>query len=107
MFWGSVGLLANCIVIATLTITLSPPIATRYARMVFLFWLALTLYSLAQGDALPWWALPFAPLSASYSLSSAGFSSQAIVGLVGAAVYVVGLTALAQWWMARRDLALQ
>lgn len=105
MFWGSLGLLANCTVLAVATITLSPPIATRYARIVFLFWLALALYSFTQGNALPGLRLPLIPLSDSYTLASAGFSLQALFGLAGAAVYVVALAALAQWWMARRDLA--
>ncbi|MGH7085067.1 MAG: hypothetical protein ACREFN_08770 [Acetobacteraceae bacterium] len=106
MFWGSVGLLANCIILAALTVTLSPPIATRFAQMAFLFWLALTLFSTSQGDILPWLALPLAPLAACYTLTTSGFSGQALLALVGAAVYVVGLTALAQAWMARRDLLL-
>lgn len=106
LFWGSVGLLANCIVLAALTITLSPPIATRYARMVFLFWLALTLYSFTQGNVVSWLAVPLVPLSAAYTLAAAGFSFQAFVALTGAAIYLVCLTVLAQWWMARRDLSL-
>lgn len=106
MFWGSVGLLDNCVVLSTLTITLSPPMATRYARIVFLFWLALTLYSFTQGNALPDLRLPLVPLADSYTLTTAGLSLQALVSLAGSAVYIVGLAALAQWWLARRDLVL-
>src|SRR5436305_14676826 len=42
---GAVGLLANCVVIATLIVTFSAPIATRRARIILLVWFAAVLYS--------------------------------------------------------------
>src|SRR6266567_3940308 len=45
MLVGSVGLLANCIVISTLVVVFSAPIATRLARIALLAWFAAVLYS--------------------------------------------------------------
>jgi hypothetical protein len=44
---GALGLLVNCIVLSTLTVVLSVPIATRRIQIVFLVWLAAVLYSIA------------------------------------------------------------
>src|SRR5579885_3329914 len=40
---GSLGAVANCLVISTLNVALSPPIATRLTRIGFLAWLVVAL----------------------------------------------------------------
>ena len=108
---GSLGAVANCLVIATLVVTLSPPMATRLTRILFLAWLVLAfaplpgigwlaaLFSLAR--------LPLLPLAANI-----GLGTTPNLGLVGfwplpvAALYVVGLTLAADFLLARRDLIL-
>src|SRR5260370_1268372 len=42
---GAIGLLVNCIIISTLTVVLSVPVATRRIQIVFLIWLVTVLYS--------------------------------------------------------------
>ncbi|HEU5230871.1 MAG TPA: hypothetical protein VFU49_23820, partial [Ktedonobacteraceae bacterium] len=68
MLSGSLGLLLNCIVLSTLTVVLSIPIATRRIQIVFLAWLVAVLYSntnptlVAQYLAVT--RLPLAPFAA-------------------------------------------
>ncbi len=108
---GSFGAVMNCLVVSTLVVTLSPPIATRLARIGFLAWLVLafaplpgidwlaTLFSLAR--------LPLLPLAASI-----GLGTTPNLGLLGfwplpvEALYIVGLTLIADVLLARRDLIL-
>lgn len=104
---GTIGLLANCVVLAALTVTLSPPIATRTVRIVFLLWLALALYSFQSGIAPAWVHLPLVPLGACYTFgASATIGWSGCWALLVAAGYVAGLTLLAQFWLARHDLLL-
>jgi hypothetical protein len=93
-------LIVNCIVLSTLTVVLSVPIATRRIQIVFLAWLAAVLYSNSNfgpvASALAVTRIPLAPLAACF-----GFGTTGIVGWYGvlmvivAVGYVVGLTLLA------------
>jgi hypothetical protein len=108
---GSFGAVINCLVVSTLVVTLSPPMATRLMRICFLGWLVLafaplpgidwlaTLFSLAR--------LPLLPLSASIGLGTtpnlgvAGFWP-----LLVEALYILALARIADFLLTRRDLIL-
>jgi hypothetical protein len=108
---GSFGTLANCVALCALTVALSPPLATRLQRIIFLAWLVLaltppldlgplpTLLAIARG--------PMLPLAACYTLGGPpGFNLVAIWAVPLVAVYTIALTLLAGFWLARRDLIL-
>ncbi len=108
---GSLGLLANSILVSTLVVALSPPIATRLIRIVFLLWLVIALTPLPGVD---WLAtllsvirLPLLPaalcigLGTTPNLSLASFWPLAVVALL-----IVGLALLADVLLKRRDLIL-
>lgn len=108
---GALGLVANCIVISTLVVTFSAPIATRLARILLLAWVAAVLYSnTALGPVaavLSITRIPLMPLAACYNLGANGsIGWPGLLALLIAAAYVVGLTLLAEYWMSRRDLIL-
>jgi len=109
---GAVGLLVNCIILSTLTVVLSVPVATRRIQIVFLLWLAAVLYSNSNpGNVavfLTATRIPLAPLAACYNFGVTGtISWYGLLMFVLAVGYVVGLTLLAGFWLARRDLLLQ
>ncbi|HLI90942.1 MAG TPA: hypothetical protein VKV37_19790 [Ktedonobacteraceae bacterium] len=111
MLPGAIGLLLNCMILSTLTVALSTPIATRRIQIIFLAWLAGILYSNTNPGIVAQYLtvlrIPLAPLSASY-----GFGQGTAIDLYGAAMlllaagYIVGLTLLADFWLRRRDLIL-
>jgi hypothetical protein len=112
MVVGSIGLLANCILISTLMVTFSAPIATRLARIVLLAWLAVMLYSNSTigpvAGILSVTRIPLIPLTICYDFGTThqiGWSG--FVGLVIMVLCIVGLTLLAEYWMRKRDLMLQ
>jgi hypothetical protein len=112
MLVGSVGLLANCIVISTLVVVFSAPIATRLARIALLAWFAAMLYSnTSPGPLAPFLSisrLPLIPMTACFNLGAAGsIGWSGVAALLIMASYVVGLTMLGEYWMSRRDLILQ
>jgi hypothetical protein len=109
---GSIGLLVICILISTLVVAFSAPIATRLARIVLLAWLAAVLYSNSSiGPVVSLVSItriPLIPLSISYGFSATGVIGwSGLAGLAMMALYIVGLTLLAEHWMKRRDLILQ
>jgi len=109
---GAIGLLANCIIISTLTVALSVPVATRRVQIVFLAWLVAVLYSNSNlGPVAGFLAvsrIPLAPLAACYNFGATGTMSWYDLLMLALAVgYVVGLALLAEFWLARRDLLLQ
>src|SRR5215467_3476022 len=109
---GAIGLLANCIIISTLTVVLSRPVATRRVQIVFLAWLVAVLYSNSNlGPVAGFLAvsrIPLAPLAACYNLGATmSWYGLLMLALALAAGYVMGLTLLAEFWLARRDLLLQ
>ncbi len=108
---GSLGVVANCLVVSTLVVTLSPPAAPRLARICFLFWLVIAL---APPPGIDWLAalfslarLPFLPLATSLSLGTTPH-----LGLAGfwplpvEALYIIGLALAADFLLKRRDLIL-
>jgi hypothetical protein len=112
MSMGAVGLLANCMVISTLIVTFSAPIATRRARIILLLWFAAVLYSNTSlgpvAAVLAVTRIPLIPLAMCYNFGATGTIGWAGIGaLLMMAVYIVGLTLLAEYWMRRRDLLLQ
>ncbi len=112
MLVGSVGLLANCIVISTLVVVFSAPIATRLARIALLAWFAAVLYSNTSPGPLASFLsisrLPLIPMTVCFNFGAAGsIGWLGVAALLIMALYVVGLTMLGEYWLASRDLILQ
>src|SRR5260370_42015342 len=108
---GALGLLVNCIILSTLTVVLSVPVATRRGQIVFLAWLVAVLYSNSNlGPAAGFLAvsrIPLAPLAACYNLGATGTMRwNGLLMLALAAGCVVGLAQWAALWLARRELQL-
>lgn len=113
LFWGAVGILPNTILVATLTISLCSPIATRIKRIYFLAWLALVLFSFKPIIAIPSWLetilsisqIPLWAVAECYTLSvtgSADFAS--LIGLLLVACYCVLIAFVAGYWLEKREL---
>lgn len=108
---GGLGILANSVVIAALTLALCPPIATRAIRLFFLAWLVAALTSPLSAGALAtalqvarW---PILPLAAASNLGIAPHLAwYDLWPLPLLALYLVGLVWLAGRWLARRDMIL-
>lgn len=106
---GMLGLLANCALIAVVTVLLSPPIATRLNQIVFLFWLVLALSSYTN---LGWVSTAFAVARLPLLLVVAcyDFGSKGVMDWLGSLAFaltlaaIVALAWLAQWQFSRRDL---
>lgn len=110
--FGSMGLLANCLVLVALTAALSSPMSTRVELIGFLAWLVLALSSYASaGPFAPLLTvarLPLLPVVACLNLGIGGsLSWQEVAALLAQAGYVAGLVYFAQWQLVRRDLLLQ
>lgn len=111
MLPGSLGLLLNCIVLSTLTVVLSIPIATRRIQIVFLAWLVVVLYSntnptlIAQYLAVT--RLPLAPFAACHNFGALGtIDGYGLIMVIVEVGYIVGLTLVANFWLSKRDLIL-
>ena len=110
LFSGSLGLIAGCIVLAALTLALSPAFAPRPARLLGLAWLVAALYSYSAAGWLAALLFPFHlplwPIFAGYAMGMTG--SVGIGGLLALAcdaAAVVGLALLADSWRRRLDTA--
>ncbi|HEY7125266.1 MAG TPA: hypothetical protein VH540_15035 [Ktedonobacterales bacterium] len=108
---GGLGMLANSVVVSTLTLALCSPMATRTIRMIFLVWLVAALASpLSAGifeatlRVARWPILPLAAASTLGTLHSLAWYD--LWPLPVLALYVLGLAWLAERWLARRDLIL-
>lgn len=104
---GALGLLANCMLIAAVTLALASPIATQLKRVVFLAWLVAALYSYSYGDrlatVLAFTRIPLMPFSLTYALSVTGqIGSDGLLGLLVELAYIAGLIFLADHWLAGR-----
>ncbi len=111
MLPGALGLLLNCIVLSTLTVVLSTPIATRRIQIVFLAWLAVVLYANGSPTLLAQYlsiaSLPLAPFAACHSFGSTGIiDGYGLIMVILEIGYIVGLTLLAGFWLRKRDLIL-
>ena len=106
---GMLGLLANCALIAGVTVLLSSPIATRLNQIVFLFWLVLALSSYTN---LGWVSTIFsvARLPLLLVVACYDFGSKGVMNWLGALAFaltlvcIVALAWLAEWQFSRRDL---
>jgi hypothetical protein len=106
---GMLGLVANCALIAAVTVVLSPPIATRFNQIVFLFWLVLALSSYTN---LGWISTVFsvARLPLLLVVACYNFGSKGVMDWLGALAFaltlaaIVALTWLAEYQFSRRDL---
>lgn len=112
MLPGALGLLVNCMVISTLVVVFSAPIATRRARILLFVWFAAVLYSNTSpgpvAAILGIVRLPLLPLAICYGFGTTqSIDWSGIAALMMSAVYVVGLTLLGEYWLKRRDLILQ
>ena len=104
---GLVGLLANTVLVAAVTVALAPPLGTQAARLVFLAWLCLALYSYIAtdflGSVLTVVRLPLLPFAAGYSFGQSGVIGAAGVLALGVeAAYIGALIALAPRWVPLR-----
>lgn len=109
MTLGSIGLLINCWILAVLTVLLFRPIATRRIQIVFLTWFALVLYTNTSVNIVAayfsWVRIPLAPLAACYNFGTIGATdSYGVVMFLLAIGYIVGLTALVEFLLRKRDL---
>lgn len=109
---GAIGLLLNCIVISTLIVVISAPIARRWVRIAVLAWFAAVLYSSTSlgpiAAFLKFTSLPLIPLATCYSFGSNGtIGWSGLLAIVIEVGYIIGLTLLGEYWLKRRDLILQ
>ena len=109
--YGSLGLLANCWVLAALTAALAPPVGTRREVIYVLGWLVLALAAvqpLGLPDALATLVqLPLLPLVQGFDLGISGtLDWAAVIALLADAAFVAALAWLAELRFARRDLLL-
>jgi hypothetical protein len=115
LFWGAVGVIPNTILVATLTVALCSPMATRLKRIYFLAWLALVLFSFKPIFTIPRWLenvlsisqIPLWPVGACYTLGATGtFSLLSLLGLLLLACYCVLIALVAGYWLEKRELLL-
>ena len=109
IFSGTVGLLAGSMVLVAATVLLSPHIATRLHRILFLVWLVLALATFGyDGPLAPLVAmthLPLLPIAASFAFGARGAIGWPGLGALALDALLVGaLILLAQALFARRDL---
>jgi hypothetical protein len=111
---GAIGLLANCILVGTLTMTLSSPATTAAMRRIFLVWLVLAFASY-QADGI--FAvllfparLPLLPVAACYDFGNSGsIGWGGLLALLFQAGLVAGLVwfheaSLRHHWLSARHL---
>lgn len=115
LFWGAVGIIPNIILVATLTIALCSPMATRLKRIYFLAWLALVLFSFKPIFTIPAWLetvlsisqLPLWPVGECYTLGSTGsFSLFSLLALLLIACYCALIALVAGYWLEKCELLL-
>ena len=115
MLIGAVGLLPITILVSVLTVALSSPISTRLARILFLTWIALVLFSLGPIFLIPTPVMtilgiariPLWPISACYQMSVSGtISATGVIGMFLVGIYFIIIALVAGKWLERRELLL-
>jgi hypothetical protein len=115
MLIGAIGLLPTTILVSVLTVALSSPISTRLARILFLTWIALVLFSLSPVFMVPSSILnilgivriPLWPISACYQMSVSGtIGVQGVIGILLVGAYIISLAFIAGKWLETRELLL-
>lgn len=104
---GMLGLLANTVLVAAVTVALAPPLGTQATRLGFLAWLCLALYSyIATGflaSVLAIVRIPLLPFAVAYSFGQSGAIGPAgLLALGIEAAYIAALIALAGRWVPLR-----
>lgn len=102
MLAGTLGLLANVILLALVTVALCPPFATSRERMGFLGWLVAALYSYVDSNLLARICviarLPLLPLAACFDSGITGeLGWGGLLALLIVAGYALGLVRLLEW----------
>src|SRR5450432_2029856 len=110
MLPGAVGLLLNTIFVATLSIVLYRPLATRLLQIIFLLWCIAMLYSNTDNIVAQYLSvvrLPLIPITVCYSLGTGStldiYSLSMVLVTIG---YSIALAFLANFLLNRRDLIL-
>lgn len=111
MLPGALGTILNCMILSTLTVLLSAPIATRRIQIVFLVWLAGVLYSNTNTDIVAHYLsvirVVLAPIVTCSSLGGVesidGYSFAMIALAIG---YIIALSWLVEYWFSKRDMIL-
>ncbi|HEY5004880.1 MAG TPA: hypothetical protein VII61_17080 [Ktedonobacteraceae bacterium] len=110
MLPGAVGLLLNTIFVATLSIVLYRPLATRLLQIIFLLWCIAMLYSNTDTIVAQYLSvvrLPLIPITVCYSLGTGSaldiYSLSMVLVTIG---YSIALAFLANFLLNRRDLIL-
>lgn len=109
---GSCGLLLICILCTLLTITLSRPIATRPAQIIFMVWIVIVLYTntrmaLSIASYLQIFQLPLKPIALCDQLSSQNtIDGWTVAGILLMLAYMAAIIAIARYWFSKRDLYL-
>ena len=111
MLPGAVGLLLNTIFVATLTVVLYRPLATRLLQIIFLLWCAAMLYSTSNINIVAQYLsvvrLPLLPVTICYSLGTGGMLDIYNLAMVLVIIsYIIALIFLAIFLLNRRDLIL-
>jgi hypothetical protein len=111
---GAIGLLANCILIGTLTMTLSTPATTAAMRRIFLVWLILAFASYQASGILAVVIFParllLLPVAACYDFGNSGsIGWGGLLALLVQAGFVIGLVwfheaSLRHHWLRARHL---
>lgn len=112
MLSGSLGLIFIGLLCSLLTVTLSRPIATRPAQIVFLLWIVIVLYTntpaaINIAHYLQIFEIPLRPIALCYQLSSQGtIDGWEWIGATLMLVYMAGIITLGTFWFSKRDLYL-
>lgn len=109
MVAGSIGLLANVILLSLVAAALCPPFVTSLQRIGFLLWLVAALYSYADNGLLAHICavarLPLLPVGALFAAGVTGsLGWGGLLALLVVAVYALGLVWLLSWRLATRAL---
>lgn len=111
MLPGALGTILNCIILSTLTVLLSAPIATRRIQIVFLIWLAGVLYSNTNTDLVAHY-LSVIRVVLDPIVTCSGFGATESIDGYGLAMiilaigYIIALSWLVEYWFSKRDLIL-